>query len=278
MSNGGPNAMTLNQQEHIFKQAKKWILEAGQLIRTKMTEPIEVDTKSNPNDLVTSVDKETELFFVNKIQKHYPNHFLLGEEGHSNDITSLHGTVWIIDPIDGTTNFVHQKRNFAISIGIYHNGIGEIGFVYDVMSDTLYHAIKDAGAFKNNEKLLPLDDGVNLTTSVISLSHLWLCENLLVDESKMQQLVKTVRGVRSSGSAALDIASVAEGALNAYLALELSPWDIAGGMVLLKEVGGVMTTHLGESVDMLNQNSIITCNASIHPELIHKFLEKGAKK
>ena len=276
-NNGGTKSMGLNERGHILKQAIKWVLDAGDMIRTKMDKPIQIETKSNPNDLVTSVDKETESFLIKRIQAHYPDHALLGEEGHGAHITSLDGTIWIIDPIDGTMNFVHQKRHFAISIGIFHDGIGEIGIVYDVMADTLYYASKGEGAFKNNNRLEPLNDQVQLEKSIIGLNHLWLCENKLVDEKVMQKLVKTVRGVRSSGSAALDMAYVAEGALDAYLAMGLSPWDIAGGTVLVNEVGGRTTNHLGEPLHMLKRNSLLTSRNSIHSDLIQQFLKKGQK-
>src|SRR5690625_6165407 len=94
----------------------------------------------------------------------------------------------------------------------------------------------------------------------------------------MQKLVKIVRGVRSSGSAALDMAYVAEGALDAYLAMGLSPWDIAGGTVLVNEVGGRTTNHLGEPLHMLKRNSLLTSRNSIHSDLIQQFLKKGQKR
>lgn len=269
--------MDLDQRRQMMKHAQEWIYEAGQNIRNKINEPLEIHTKSSANDLVTSVDQATERFFVEKIKSHYPDHLLFGEEGYGDEITSLEGTIWIIDPIDGTTNFVHQKRNFAISIGVYHDGKGEIGLVYDVMGDKLYHAMKDSGAYKNNEKLALLKSSVNLETSLLSLNHFWLCENKLVDEKVMQDLIKRVRGVRSSGSAALDIASVAEGVLDGYLALGLSPWDIAGGMILMNEVGGLTTNHLGKQIDMLTRNSLLACNPHIQDDLIRKFLLKGKK-
>src|SRR5690625_7702216 len=96
------------------------------MIRTKMDKPIQIDTKSNPNDLVTSVDKETESFLIKRIQAHYPDHALLGEEGHGAHITSLDGNIWIIDSIDGSMHFVHQNRHFIIFIWIFHDCFGDV--------------------------------------------------------------------------------------------------------------------------------------------------------
>lgn len=125
--------MNQQQRQKIYETAKRWIYEAGTEIREHMNDPLDIETKSNPNDLVTALDKQTEKFFVDRIHQAYPEHHIIGEEGFGDTLSSVDGTIWIIDPIDGTMNFVHQKRSFAISIGILHNGIGEIGFVYDVM-------------------------------------------------------------------------------------------------------------------------------------------------
>ncbi|HLR07808.1 MAG TPA: inositol monophosphatase family protein [Bacillota bacterium] len=269
--------MTHEDFEHVYEYAKQWVLEAGALIRDKIDTPMTINTKSNPKDLVTTMDKETERFFVQRIKEQFPDHLLLTEEGYGDDIVSMDGTVWIIDPIDGTMNFVHQKSNFAISVAIYHNGIGQIGLIYNVMDDILYSARKNSGAFKNDTKLAKLKNDVTLEQSLLGLNHYWLCANHLVDERVMQDLVRTVRGVRTYGSAALEFAYVAEGIIDGYLTMNLSPWDIAAGVVLVNEVGGITTTITGDSLDMLKKNSIVACNSCIHPKLIDDFLKKGQK-
>lgn len=269
--------MDINEKNDLFHQAKQWILEAGEIIKHKIKEPLNVKTKSNPNDLVTAVDKEIEQFFVHHIKNKYPDHFLFGEEGYGDQITTLDGTVWIIDPIDGTMNFVHQKRNFAISIGIYHNGTGEIGLVYDVMNDILYTAKKGMGAYKNGEPLDMLSNRVLLDESILGLNHLWLCNNRHVEQKVMESLVRKVRGTRTYGSAALEFAFVAEGILDGYLSMQLSPWDIAAGVVIVREVGGVTTNIYGEPLNMLEKNSILTCHPSLQKNIIQDFLERGKK-
>lgn len=269
--------MDADRRATLFTQAKEWVLEAGERIRNKMNEPLIVDTKSNPNDLVTTVDKDTESFFAGKIKNKFPDHFILSEEGFGDNLTTLDGTVWIIDPIDGTMNFVHQRRNFAISVGIYQDGIGEIGIIYDVMADTLYSARKGGGAYKGDVKLLPLKQGVKLEEAILGLNHFWLCENRLVNEATMQGLVKKVRGTRIYGSAALEFAYVAEGILDGYLTMRLSPWDVAAGMVIVNEVGGVTSNIHGGNVNMLDENSIFTCNPIIQKNIINNYLIKGKK-
>ncbi|GGB63592.1 inositol-1-monophosphatase [Lentibacillus populi] len=269
--------MNVETREEIYNQARAWVLQAGTIIREKINDPLTVETKSNPNDLVTHMDKETEQFFASLIKETYPDHSLLSEEGFGDDLQSLVDTVWIVDPIDGTMNFVHQKRNFAISIGIYHDGIGEIGLIYNVMDDILYSAKRGEGAYKNDDRLAHLRENVQLHEAILSLNHFWLCENRLVDETRMQHLVKTVRGTRTYGSAALEFAYVAEGILDGYLTLSLAPWDVAAGIVIVNEVGGVTTTISGEPVDMLGRNSVFTGNPAIRKPVIKDFIEKGKK-
>ncbi|ASK63624.1 inositol monophosphatase [Virgibacillus phasianinus] len=265
-------------RSQLYQDAKQWIKEAGTTIREKINDPLIVDTKSNPNDLVTTMDKETEKYFVNKIKTKYDDHQLLSEEGFGDKVKSLDGTVWIIDPIDGTMNFVQQKRNFAISVGIYHDGVGEIGFIYNVMDDVLYSAIKGEGAYKNGVKIPPLKEKVPFEKAMISLNHFWLCENRLVEEEVMQELVKTVRGTRTYGSAALEFAYVAEGIMDGYLTMRLAPWDIAAGIVIVNEVGGVTTNVAGEKINMLVNNSILVCHPSIQKTIIKDYIIKGKKR
>lgn len=264
-------------RETLFNQIRYWILEAGKNIREKIYHPLEINYKSNPKDLVTEMDREVEFFFASKIKQYYPDHLLLSEEGYGDDFSTSKGTIWILDPIDGTMNFVHQKQNFAISLAVYDEGIGEIGFIYDVMNDNLYSALKDGGAYKNNRKLPPLDPNKKLNEAVISLNHRWLIENRYVDEKIMQQLVRKVRGTRTYGSAAIEFGYVAEGAIDAYITMRLEPWDIAAGRIIVAEVGGLTTNIFGEPVNMLEGSSIITCNPNIQQELLHKYLLKAKK-
>lgn len=257
-----------NKKEQYFQQTKKWILEAGEMIRTQMNLPLDIEIKSNRNDLVTKMDKEVEQFFAQRIRETYPSDRMLGEEGFGDHVTHLDGTVWIIDPIDGTMNFVHQQKDFAISIGIYHDGIGYVGCIYDVMADNFYYAIAGEGAYKNDERLPRLSEHRTLADTMLACNHFWLCTNNLVAYDQMEQLVRSVRGTRTYGSAALEFAFVAEGTLDAYMSMRLSPWDIAAGRILVNEVGGKTTTIYGEEINILEKGPTLTCNTQIHNQLL----------
>src|SRR5690625_2001497 len=256
--------MDLQIRQQLFDQAKKWILEAGALIRSQINNPLIVDTKTNRNDLVTQLDKEVELFLTTKIKQNYPDHSIVSEEGFGDSKINEQGIIWIIDPIDGTMNLVHQKRNFAISVGIYRQGIGEIGFIYNVIEDQLYSAQKNQGTYKNNQLLEPLDYPLSMENTIICLNHRWLCENNFINETIMQQLVKQVRGTRAYGSAALGFAYVSEGVIDAYITMHLEPWDFAGGKIIVQEVGGKITSTDGEVIDPLIGTSLLVCHPQIH--------------
>lgn len=252
----------------IYKFAQEAITDAGEFIRQRMTEDFNIDSKLNPNDLVTDVDKETEQFLFKKIEERYPGHKILGEEGQGADIEDTDGVLWIIDPIDGTLNFVHQLENFAVSIGIYIDGKPYAGLILDVMKDDLYHAAYEQGAYKND---LPLHDieASSLKTSLISTNANWLVRDGI--NAPFIQIVKDARSVRSLGSAALEFVNVVRGTSSAALFYRLHPWDFAGGVILLNEVGGITTTLLGDELRLLNTNSILAANKTIHAEITEYF-------
>ncbi|WP_138415089.1 inositol monophosphatase family protein [Aquibacillus sediminis] len=266
--------MDAQERQKLFDQAKEWVLQAGRHIRDVIDEPLEIDTKSNPNDLVTHMDRNTEQFFIEKIKQHYPTHNIISEEGYGDQLDTLkNSTVWIIDPIDGTMNFVHQKRNFAISVGIFEDSVGEIGIIYDVMEDVLYTAIRGEGAYKDNQELPPLDPNLSLDESICIINSFWACENPKINGKKIQELIKKVRGTRSYGSAALEFAYVAEGIADSYITMRLAPWDIAAGIVLINEVGGNITRADGTKLDLLVNNTILVANQAIHEQIQNDYIE-----
>jgi len=264
--------MNSQRREEIFEQAKIWVEEAGNIIEERINDELVIDTKTHANDLVTEMDKDIELFFANKIKEKYPTHLLLGEEGYGDDVQTLEGTIWIIDPIDGTKNFVHQKKNFAISVGIFHEGVGEIGFIYNVMADVLYSAKRNEGAYKNNVRMKPLNKEVNFEEAIFAFKHDLLCKSKDFDAELIEDFVNEIRGARYGGAAALEIAQVAEGIVDGYISKRLSPWDVAAGIVIMNEVGGIVNRSNSDSVNMLEKGTIVACN-EVLSEKIFKYLK-----
>lgn len=253
--------------------AKKIIIEAGQNIRAAFSYDIEIETKSSPNDLVTNIDRETELFFIEKIKAYNPDHRILGEEGMGEKVESLEGVVWIIDPIDGTMNFVKQHRHFMITIGIYVDGVGVLGYIFDVMREDLFNAISGVGAWYNDSPLRKLQP-VNIEQAVIGINANWVTPNDRINHEKIIELVRTVRGTRSYGSAAMEIAFVVSGKLDAYISMRLAPWDIGGGVIIAKEVGAIATNFNGKGFDFLSMDTFLIANPSIHQLILDKYIEE----
>lgn len=253
------------------RYAKSLIKEAGHHIKHSFFTEIEISSKSSANDLVTNIDQEIEQFFISRIRRDFPDHRIMGEEGFGDDIQSLEGIIWFLDPIDGTMNFIHQKRNFAISLGIYIDGIGMLGYVYDVMADDLYSAMKDEGAYLNDIQL-PKLKSTTIEEAIIGVNASWVAPNRYVDNEPMIDLVNRCRGTRSYGSAAIELTHVAAGRVDVYMSMRLSPWDVAGGMIIASEVGAVSSTMKGERPGLLEQETFIVANASIHSQLLEDFI------
>ena len=253
--------------------AKEMLTEAGKRIRDAFSYDLKVETKSSANDLVTNIDRETELFFIEKIKAFNPHHRILGEEGMGENVETLDGPVWIIDPIDGTMNFVKQHRHFMISVGFFVDGIGKLGYIYDVMREDLFYAIEGEGAWYNESTLRKLQP-LSIEEAVIGINATWVTPNKKINNEKIIELVRTVRGTRSYGSAAMEIAFVVSGKLDAYISMRLSPWDIAGGTVIAKEVGALATNLKGEGCNLLSQDTFIIANPHIHQLILDRYIEE----
>lgn len=189
------------------------------------------------NDFVTEVDKQAEIIIVDIIRKAYPQHSVLGEEGGAQGEDDFQ---WIIDPLDGTTNFLHGFPHFAVSIGLKHKGVLDQGVVYDPMRQELFTASKGAGAYLNKRRIRVSKkkglDGALLGTGFPFREM----DNLEAYLDTFRQLFPLVAGIRRAGSAALDLAYVACGRLDGFWEYGLKDWDIAAGSLLITEAGGLV--------------------------------------
>lgn len=260
--------MNNNYWEQIHNKTTKWIKEAGEILSGSLTEQIDVQFKTSHDDLVTNMDKQIEQFFIKRINDHYPNHRVVSEEGFGDDVESTEGILWLIDPIDGTMNYVHQRRHFAISIGIYEDGVGRVGFIYDVIARDLYHCIKGQGAFINQTKL-PMLAEVKQEDALFSVNATWVNRNRRIDPDIIRPIALSCRGTRSYGSAAIELAYVAAGTLDAYFTMRLAPWDYGAGLILLEEVGGVATRVDGSPIDLLKQNSVLAGKKGLQQGMVN---------
>jgi len=270
--------MNENVRAEIYDQAKEWVLKAGEIIRDSLNEQRIIKSKESKKDLVTDVDKKIELFLVKEIKRTYPKHLILSEEGYGDKEITGNGTVWAIDPIDGTRNFVNQKKNFAVSVAVIHQGVGEIGFIYDVTEEFLYSARKSEGAYRNDKRMGDLEVKRELEEASLSFNHELLCESDEFDRYTMERITNKVRLVRSKGSATLEIIQVAEGLSDGYIAKKLSPWDVAAAIIVLNEVHGIATRANGNKINPFEEGTIFVSNKGIHKQIVLNYLKDWQRK
>lgn len=251
--------------------ASDLIKQAGVRLAQMQQNSISIEEKRSHSDLVTIADKDIEQFLVDHILKEYPNHGILCEEKTFDKELTDFDTVWVIDPIDGTTNFIHGFPFYGISIGIFHKGEGIIGLVYNPSTDELFYGQKGNGAYVNNKRMT-IDKPVKENEALISTVTFW-------DDYKTKekvhpaiiQLVKNTRGVRMVGGAAISLCEIAKGTFDAYIMPMLQPWDYAAGMIILQEAGGTLTTLRGESVAYTKGSSILATHPDLHKKLLQYF-------
>lgn len=218
----------------------------------------------NERDLVTSYDKQTEDFLVSGILKKFPDHNIFGEETGKTDKSSEY--CWIIDPIDGTTAFVHGQPFFSISIALQKNGETILGVVNAPRLQEMFWAEKGKGAYLNGKRI-KVSSRDKLINSVLATGFACLragkAENNL---ERFCRIAPELRGIRRYGSAAIDLAYVACGCLDGFWEMNLAPYDVAAGILILQEAGGVVTDFSGGND--FPEKGIVATNGLIADELM----------
>lgn len=261
--------MPKDKNYEIYLFTNTLILEAGDLIRKRILEDINIDTKSNEHDFVTNIDKEVEQFLVQSIRSKYHDHEIVSEEGFGNkEITNTNGYVWGIDPIDGTSNLVYKKKDFAISIGIYCNGIGIIGFIYDVQSNTLYSVIKDEGIYINGRKIGKRPHRL-LKDSSFYCRYEYIYEN----KYKVRELIKDSRHLGYMTCASLGFVELALGNIDVMIGKgNMKFWDIAAGKIFADEAGvSFYSITQKRPYKLLEETDIIACDYELYREIERKY-------
>ncbi|WP_322629082.1 inositol monophosphatase family protein [Halothiobacillus sp.] len=219
------------------------------------------------NDFVSEVDHQAEHAIIDILKRAYPDHHFLGEEsGDTGNVESDYR--WIIDPLDGTTNFLHGLPHYAVSIGLEYQGRIELGVVYNPTNQELFTAERGGGAYLNNRRIRVA--GLrNLESALLGTGFPFR------PEQDVQQYLKTflalhgpLAGIRRAGSAALDLAYVASGRLDGYWEFGLRPWDIAAGVLLVREAGGIVIDSDGTE-NYLTSGNLIAAN----PKVTHAMLK-----
>jgi len=224
--------------------------------------------RKSKNDFVSEVDRLAEREIIQLIQQSYPDHGILAEE--SGEIAGNDYT-WIIDPLDGTTNFLHGYPQYAVSIALRHKGKTEVGVVYDPLRDELFTAEKGGGAMLNNRKIR-VTQQTDLSTALIGTGFPFKYPQHLDAYTDMfKALTPITAGIRRAGSAALDLAYLATGRLDGFWEIGLKPWDMAAGILLVQEAGGV-ATDFSFNDKYIQSGHIITGNPKMH-QAIYQVIE-----
>ena len=226
-------------------------------------------TQKNHNDFVTEVDKAAEEAIISTLRQAYPDHAILAEEsGASANLHDENENVWIIDPLDGTTNFIHGFPQYAVSIALQHRGQITQAVVYDPTRNELFTASKGAGAFLN-DKRIRVGKRDRLADALIGTGFPYSDLSGLDEYLKMFKIMtEKSAGLRRPGSAALDLAYVAAGRLDGFFEKKLKPWDMAAGALLVTEAGGIMANFSGES-DYLYKGDVIAGSPKVFSQMLN---------
>ncbi len=241
--------------------------EAGRLLAERFGRKIEISNKSEI-DLVTESDLASERLIIDRIKTYYPRHSILAEESGATEARDDAQTDWrwIIDPLDGTTNYAHGYPCFCVSIGLAHQGRLELGVVYDPIRDEMFAAERGQGASLNGRRIR--------VSTTMNLSAGLLCTGFPYDVRQRNEFARhfanfimTAQGVRRDGAAALDLAYVAAGRFDGFWEEGLKPWDVAAGALIVEEAGGQITHYDGTAFDIYTA-PILASNGLIHEQMM----------
>jgi myo-inositol-1(or 4)-monophosphatase len=238
---------------------------AGALLLERFGSLRQIRYKGSPSNIVTEMDRQAEALVIDCIRSRFPEHAILAEEGGARPGSASHR--WIVDPLDGTTNYAHGMPFFAVSIALEVEGSVQVGVVFDPNRDECFTAIRGRGAFLNGHPLR-VSETPTLDESLLSTGYPYeirkVRDNNLAEHAAF---MVRCRSVREMGSAAINLALVAAGRLDAFWELTLGPWDVAAGCLMVEEAGGRVTNPAGGPVD-LNAPSVVASNGRIHGEML----------
>jgi len=246
--------------------------DAGRILAERFGRSIEITNKSEL-DLVTESDLASESLIIDRIRTYYPRHAILAEESGASEPADRERPSdwrWIIDPLDGTTNYAHGYPCFCVSIGLKHQGRMEVGVVYDPMRDEVFAAERGQGASLNGRRIR--------VSSAPNLASALLCTGFPYDVRERSEFARhfanfimNAQGVRRDGAAALDLAYVAAGRFDGFWEEGLKPWDVAAGVLLIEEAGGRVSNYRGEPMNIYTP-PIVASNGLVHEEMMRVLM------
>lgn len=250
----------------MLTNAVKAARQAGDIINFASRDlgQLKIQTKSF-NDFVSEVDQTAEKAIIDTLKSAYPDHGFLGEEG--GDINENAENIWIIDPLDGTTNFLHSFPQYCVSIALQQKGVLTQAVIYDPVRNDLFTATKGRGAFLN-DKRIRVGSRIKLQEALIATGFPFRDFSYLDPYMDMlKDMIKSTTGIRRPGSAALDLAYVAAGFSDGFFELNLSAWDIAAGALLVQEAGGIVGDFEGNE-SWLKTGNIVAANPKVFAQML----------
>jgi myo-inositol-1(or 4)-monophosphatase len=240
---------------------------AGKFLKQNIGKFKSVQQKDGQDrNLVTEIDKKSEELIIKIISSHYPSHDILAEES-GNDKGKPSEYRWIIDPLDGTTNFTHGLPIFCVSIGVEYKGEMIAGVIYDPNTDELFTSEKGSGAFLNGKRIhVSHIDNIGRSILVTGFPYN-IIENPDHAVEHFVNFLMKAQAVRRLGSAALDLAYLASGRFDGFWEVALQPWDMAAGVLILYEAGGVITNFSGAKFN-LYEKQLLASNGTIHNQML----------
>ncbi|MEM9643912.1 MAG: inositol monophosphatase family protein [Planctomycetota bacterium] len=239
-----------------------------------------VVSEKSPKDLVTDADLASQKAIRDLLVRHYPDYAFVGEEEGENDPPpSVRAgdpnapPCWIVDPLDGTVNFVHRLQSFAVSIGLYSAGKMRMGVILDPTRDEIFTAVDGQGAFVNERPMKTSDCG-QLDKGLIACSFKAGIQSDSPEVTRFVRVLERCRSLRRLGSCALNMCYVADGRLDAYWATGVCAWDAAAGTVIAREAGATLTAHDGTTFDDWNPRFVVAANDTIHKEILPLLAEE----
>jgi myo-inositol-1(or 4)-monophosphatase len=250
--------------------------EAGELVE-EMRAPLAIDgleanatTKSSPGDLVTAADRAAERAIIDGIVATRPTDAILGEEGGQRAGTS--GVRWLVDPIDGTTNYVYDIASYSVSIAAEVDGVLSVGVVYNPKTDTMFSGLIGSGA-RRNGVTISCSTASDLGTALVATGFGYVAERRRGQAEVLAHLLPEIRDIRRFGSAALDLCAIACGQVDAYYERGLNPWDLAAGTVIAREAGATVGDLRGGQP---SPEFVLAANPALFLELRERLTDLAA--
>lgn len=227
--------------------------------------------KKGTIDLVTEADVAVERDIRDRLARYFPSHVVLGEEEAQSAPTESSGFRWIVDPIDGTTNFAHGLALFCVSIALEIEGRVDVGVIYDPMADELFTAERGEGARLNGKRIHVTSQASLIDALMVTGFPYTASEARREQLAAFAEFLAGSQAVRRLGSAALDLASVAAGRFEGFWEQGLHPWDVAAGALLVEEAGGMLSDFSGAAFDVFGKE-IVATNGAIHPTVVETLV------